>query len=338
MPRRDYQGLLFIGDPHLASRVPGFRKDDYARVILEKLSWCLRYARDHNLLPALLGDLFHFPRDNANWLLGELLALLGDHEVLAVYGNHDTPTNELGDDDTFAVLVKAGRLRLLDRDGPWRGDINGRAVVVGGTSWGRPLPEQFGFETEFRGSAFPNRVWERGEGARGASAPALVFWLAHHDVLLPGYDLGRFSPFSIPGIDIVVNGHIHRPLDDVRAGNTWWWTPGNISRITRSDIARRHMPAVLRVDIVAEAPGWRKESIGVPHEPFDAVFHEQLVEEPVSDSQSAFVQGLAELQARRTGSGAGLMEFVEANLWQFDADVAERVRDLAKEVAEHGQI
>ncbi|MCI0377461.1 MAG: metallophosphoesterase [Gemmataceae bacterium] len=332
MPKRSYQGLLFIGDPHLASRVPGFRKDDYARVVLEKLSWCLRYGRDNNLLPALLGDLFHFPRDNANWLLGELLALLGDHEVLAVYGNHDTPTNELGDDDTFAVLVKAGRLRLLDRDGPWRGVMNGSAIVLGGTSWGRPLPEQYAPD------APPHPQPLSPPGARGADAPALVFWLAHHDVLLPGYELGRFNPFSIPGIDIVVNGHIHRPLDDIRAGNTWWWTPGNISRITRSDIARRHAPAVLRVDIVAEAPGWRKEMIAVPHEPFDAVFHEQLIEEPVSDSQSAFVQGLAELQARRTGSGAGLMEFVEANLWQFDADVAERVRALAKEVTEHGQI
>ena len=34
---REYEGLLFVGDPHLASRVPGFRKDDYPRVALEKL-------------------------------------------------------------------------------------------------------------------------------------------------------------------------------------------------------------------------------------------------------------------------------------------------------------
>ena len=25
----DYRGILFIGDPHLASQVPGFRKDDF---------------------------------------------------------------------------------------------------------------------------------------------------------------------------------------------------------------------------------------------------------------------------------------------------------------------
>jgi hypothetical protein len=55
----EYTGLLCIGDPHLASRVPGFRKDDYPRAILDKLTWTLRYAAEHRLLPAILGDLFH---------------------------------------------------------------------------------------------------------------------------------------------------------------------------------------------------------------------------------------------------------------------------------------
>ena len=36
-------GILFIGDPHLASRAPGFRKDDYPRAILKKLQWSLGY-------------------------------------------------------------------------------------------------------------------------------------------------------------------------------------------------------------------------------------------------------------------------------------------------------
>jgi hypothetical protein len=44
------------------------------------------------------------------------------------------------------------------------------------------------------------------------------------------------------------------------------------------------------------------------------------------------VKGLAELQARRTQSGAGLMTFLEQNLDQFDAAVANEVLVLAKEV------
>ena len=39
MPRSNYKGLLFIVDPHLASRIPGFRKDNYPKTILAKLRW-----------------------------------------------------------------------------------------------------------------------------------------------------------------------------------------------------------------------------------------------------------------------------------------------------------
>jgi hypothetical protein len=54
----NYVGLLLIGDPHLEGRQPGFRKDDYPNVILDKLAWCLDYAAVNHLLPAILGDLF----------------------------------------------------------------------------------------------------------------------------------------------------------------------------------------------------------------------------------------------------------------------------------------
>src|SRR3712207_2979769 len=117
---RDFSpiGLLCIGDPHLATRVPGFRKDDYPRTILQKLRWSLDYAKAERLLPVLLGDLFHWPRDNANWLLVELLDLLKDG-VLAVSGNHDCNENMLGPDDTLSILSAAGRIHLLDCTGPW---------------------------------------------------------------------------------------------------------------------------------------------------------------------------------------------------------------------------
>ena len=91
----DLQGLLFIGDPHVASRPPGFRKDDYPTAILDKLQWSLDYAKQHRLRPVLLGDLFDFPRDNANWLLVRLLHMLDG--TLAISGNHDCKENSLGE-------------------------------------------------------------------------------------------------------------------------------------------------------------------------------------------------------------------------------------------------
>lgn len=319
MPKADYKGILFVGDPHLASYAPGFRKDDYPHAVLGKLAWCFEYARMHNLLPAILGDLFHRPRDNANWLVGDLLAILGRQEVIAVCGNHDCRYNQLEDDDSFSILLKAGALRLVTGEAPWTGCMAGRQVVILGTPWGK-WPQK---EPRFVPEAAP---------AGGLFDTPLVLWMLHHDVTVPGYEeQGRFKPYEIPGVEMVVNGHIHRPLEDAQVGRTLWVTPGNISRVARSDVTRDHVPAALQITI--GAAGWRRERIVVPHAPFDEVFHEDLAPADQDDAPaSAFIRGLAELQAHRTQGGAGLAAFLEQTLGQFEEPVAAEIRNLAREV------
>lgn len=307
MPKSKYVGLLFIVDPHLSSRIPGFRKDDYPQIILGKVRWCLEYACDEGLLPVIAGDLFHYPRDNANWLLGEVLDLFGRQEVVGIPGNHDCRVNELQDDDTFSVVVKAGKLTLLSADNTWRGELNGRSVILGGTPWGQWLPSTFD----------------------AGADDTIVAWVTHHDVSVPGYE-GRFKPHSIPGVDLVVNGHIHRRLPDVSVGKTSWLTPGGIARVSRGDATHDHVPAALQIDVNDD--GWQQQFREIPHKPFDEVFHEEVVADDLAVSESAFVQGLAELQARRTDTGAGLMAFLVQNLGQFTAPVAKEIRTLAEEV------
>jgi hypothetical protein len=317
MTDTNYTGLLFIGDPHLEGRAPGFRKDDYPNVILDKLAWCLDYAASHRLLPAILGDLFDKPRDNPNWMLVRLLTLL-DREVIGLYGNHDVHYNpQLTDDDSLSVLVRAGRLRLVSRESPWRGTMNGRRVIVGGSSYRQNLPDGFADEEPTERSPSP-----------------FVVWLTHHDILIPGYDEGRIRPREIPGVDLLINGHIHRRLEDVVAGRTRWLTPGNISRRARSDATRQHVPSVLRIDVTAEE--CRPSYVEVPHRPFDEVFHEAMDEIVAGERPSAFVSGLAELQSRRTDSGAGLMEFLQQNITQFETEVSLEILNLANEVMQHG--
>jgi predicted phosphodiesterase len=315
MADANYSGLLFIGDPHMEGRIPGFRKDEYPRVVLEKLDWAMRYARTHDLLPAVLGDMFHLPRDNPNWLVVELLGILHG-EVLAIYGNHDCHENSLTDDDSFSILVRAGRLRLVSETSPWRGRVGGREVVVGGTPWGQWVPKAVDRDS--------------------TNGRALVFWMTHHDVKVPGYEeQGRFVPQEIPGIDVVINGHIHRHLEDALTGGTVWLTPGNISRRNRGDATRTHVPSVLRIDVHAD--GWRAEKVQVPHRLFEEVFHEEILDAVEDSSESAFVAGLAELQARRTETGAGLKGFLDKNLGQFEEDVAREIWQLANEVMGNGE-
>lgn len=313
--RTDYQGLLLIGDPHLEGRQPGFRKDDYPQVILEKFRWCLVYARQHRLLPALLGDIFDKPRDNPTWMIGELMDMLAGVECIGIYGNHDCANPQLCEHDSLTLLVKAGRIRLIAPEEPWQGVMGGRTVVVGGCSYRYDIPRSFDPQSN-NGRPF-------------------VVWLTHHDVKVPGYeDQGRIRPRHIDGIDLVVNGHIHRRLEDVQAGRTLWITPGNLSRRQRNDIVREHTPSALRIDVGKD--GFERQIVEVPHRPFDEIFHEAVLDETVGTSDSAFVVGLAELQARRSDSGAGLMAFLEKNVGQFEDEVATEIRGLAREVTENG--
>ena len=66
------------------------------------------------------------------------------------------------------------------------------------------------------------------------------------------------------------------------------------------------------------------------------VFHEAVYEEELDTSASAFVAGLAELQARRTDAAAGLMAFLDQNLNSYEPAVAGHIRALAQEVTDNG--
>lgn len=308
----NYRGILAIGDPHLEARTPGFRKDDYPRVILDKLSWSLEYASENALLPIILGDLFNLPRDNPNWLIGELVSLF-QPPVHAVVGNHDCHDRRLSDDDSLSLLAKAGRVILLD-DRPWEGDMNGRNVFIGGTSWGMDLP------------------------SAPSSAPhdddRLTIWITHHEIGMPGYETwGHITPQELPGVDLVINGHIHMNLGSVRHGQTVWLNPGNITRRNRDEATRNHAPSVLAVHVADN--DWATERVEVPHAPTDQVFYQSVADTDTEGETSAFVRGLAELQSRRTDTGAGLMEFLEQNLGQFNEVTAAEIWNLAKEVTDN---
>lgn len=324
----DVRGLMFIGDPHLEARIPGFRKDDYPLVALQKFRWCLTYARQQQLQPILLGDLFQLPQDNPNWLVSSIIEAI-EEPLPAIYGNHDVRENSLKSNDSIHILFAGGHLQRLSAEMPWCGTVGAKRVVVGGTVWGERLPKQF--ET-----ADPEH--------------ALTVWVTHHDIFIPGYEeAGRIRPCDLPGIDLIVNGHIHRRLAPVTKGNTHWITAGNITRRARSDASRDHIPAVPCLfpadidtshDAIAEftfeatnGQRWQIRWIPLPHEPFNDVFHPEMETDAAGEEQrSGFIADLRELTVRRTDSGAGLHEFLRQHLHQFEPAVATEIRRLAAQV------
>ncbi len=310
-----YVGVLFIGDPHLESRQPEFRKDDYPAVILNKLRWCLDYAARERLLPAILGDLFDKPRDNPNWIIVAMLEMFHGREVIGVYGNHDCTNPQLDHHDSLSVIVKSGRLRIVDATSPWIGQMNCRSVVIGGSSYRQALPQKLNLASYFR--------------SKEATAP-LAAWMTHHDLKFPGYDAGRINPVAIEGLELVVNGHIHTRGQPITVGKTQWWNPGNISRRKRSDATKGAVPSALRMD--ATVLGWRGSYVEIPHAPYQEIFHESVSDPQSPIAQSQFITGLADLQARRTASGAGLKEFLAKNLSQFPAEVAGEINKLVEQI------
>jgi len=311
---KTYAGLMFIGDPHLASRIPGFRKDDYPKVVLEKLDWCLETAKKEQLLPILLGDIFHYPRDNANWLLVEFMRLLEPFkgEVLSVTGNHDCFENNLSEHDSLLLFSQAKQLRLLDQSDVWQGMIADKQVQIGGSAWNQAIPTEF------------VRVPEVDS----------VFWLTHHNLAFNPEWQGMLSARPIPGIDFVINGHIHTPQQPLQRGDTQWLNPGNIARVSRGDTHSQRAPQMLVMHPMVE--GWHSENRVVPHEAYEAVFHASIEQAYTATAQpSAFITGLAELQSRQTHSGAVLHEFLKENLKNVDPQIAQYIFQLAQEFIEH---
>lgn len=306
-----YKGLLFIGDPHVASKAPSFRKDDYRAAILNKLEFALNYSDEHELLPIILGDLFHWPRDNATSLLTQLIRLFDNRLILSITGNHDSTELTLQDDDSLSILAAAKKIHLLDKEGPWKGLINGIEVSINGTAWNERLPNVV------------DKIKDE-----------TTIWITHHNLALFDVDEIGIKPKEIPGIDLIVNGHMHKPAPKQVHGMTTWLNPGNIARVQRAEEVRTAVPSALKMTLGKGNENWLFESIALPHEPFENVFYPMSpMSNPLLDrTGSQFIQGLEDLESMRTPGGAGLVSFIQQNISHFDEEVATLILNLVKEV------
>lgn len=213
------KGLLFIGDPHLSSRKPGRRTDkDFTGTVLDKLDQAFQIARNDGLLPVILGDLFDRAGDNDCSMLSRLLKLLREHREqngvmpVSLVGNHDLKDARLSMDTALAVVRESGLLTLLEDVVP---------LTVPGVSVLWPLSYgQAGAIHEMDGRLLRN----------DDDLPVIA--LTHGDFAFQGAYPGATPMVEIPGVCMVVNGHMHKSAPDVRHGETLWCNPGNITRMS----------------------------------------------------------------------------------------------------------
>ncbi|WP_243358410.1 metallophosphoesterase [Fundidesulfovibrio terrae] len=290
LPRIAGQGLFVICDPHVAATPPMQRLEGYREQVTAKLTACLERARELGCHPVIAGDLFHWPRENPNSLIVELIELLRPHMPSVLVGNHDKYLARFTRDVSLAVLDAAGAVRLMSEPGPqfWLDTPEGPALV-GASPDGSHLPRQV--------------------DRNGAVA---TVWFSHHSISFPDFQDRLLFPKEIPGLDWVINGHIHRPQPMVVKGATRWCNPGNITRLTFTQRTRERVPA---------ASVWRPGAQEltrwpVPVLPFEKVFPDQpFAPEPgPEERKSLFLKGLERLAWRRTQEGLGLKDFLSANL------------------------
>lgn len=221
------QGFLFIGDPHLASRAPGRRKDvDFVATVVDKLQQAFAIANDQDLQPVIIGDLFHRERDSDNRMKTLLFrALRSSHRIpWCLVGNHDLQETELTDETALAVIAASGTLDLMEGGAHALVDCGGLLVGLGATPYGQPIP-----------ASVPHLF---------SPIPDQVLWVTHADIQFQQPFPQSLEPFEIEGCDIVVNGHLHKEQPSVLKGSTLWVNPGNITRVSVDTLD--HVPGVLR--------------------------------------------------------------------------------------------
>ena len=289
-------GLFFMADPHLADTPPGQRLSGYLDQIMNKLAACLDRADELDMVPVILGDLFHWPRDNSNAMLVRLMRLFGQRggarKVWVLVGNHDKYQSRFTEDVSLAVLETAGVVNVMKTDGPqFELEAGDARILVGASPDGTPIPKTY---------------------EREQDDPEIVVWLTHHNIRFPEFEDRSYAIKELPGIDWVVNGHIHRPQLTVKQGMTAWANPGNLTRLTFSRRSQEREPAA-----AIWTPGCDDlERWIVPHLPFAETFPDQdFPDEPMeAGGESQFIAGLERLAWQRTREGTGLKQFLDDNL------------------------
>jgi hypothetical protein len=314
-------GLLLIGDPHVASRRPGRRKDpDWPGPVLAKLEHCVAMANARDLAPVLLGDLFEHPVEPDESLKSRLIRILKGfrHRALANVGNHDIRHTRLSDGDSLAMLAVGDVLDVTPDSGPaahYR--LGSLHLGVGATPYGQTIPDD----------------------VRGLLPEAeAVLWLTHHDLAFGAGYPGAVPPHAIAGCALAVNGHVHKRHRPVGIGGTTWFNPGTITRGSVDLLTHEPAAFVLGPDLVpiAEVLPHRADVFDLtgrqvaPAKPEDA---------PVESAFVSLLRAETATDLARSDDGALIREEIEAKFARDDTPepVRAAVRSLMEEaVARRG--
>lgn len=325
---KNYNGLLFVGDPHLWSKAPGKRLDGqtFTQVVLNKIEQSVDIAIKNKLYLIFLGDLFHVHNENNIDMLTKLCRILKKlpEPCATVEGNHEKSQTKLSDDVALSLLREAGVIYTMEKSHIWgMFEFNdGKKAYVGATPYGEKLPTQATVPEQE-----PNK-----------DTP--LIWLSHHDL-----DFGETYPGAIPikeikGVSMLVNGHIHKTKKSLTFGKMRAHNPGNITRLSTD--TKDHIPSVWKwtpsqdfelepIDLIFE-----KHVFDLVGKQIEVDFNPVLVAEAVTPQQtSKFVEKMQqhaqEQDQKITDDGAYLKENIKAlgKAMNLDMDFVNEIIGIA---------
>lgn len=219
----NYNGILFVGDPHLWTKKPGRRLDEsFLETVIRKLTEAVEIANKNNLFLVILGDLLHDDKDHSPEMIVKLIGVLNklNHKAVTILGNHEKTDKFLSVNNAMSILIEANIIDTIETASHYCDFVwNKKTFSLFGIPYGEKL----------YGQKYPKK-----------STKNLL--ITHHDVSFPGAYPGAVEMKEIKNIDNVINGHMHNHYEPVAHGKTTWFNPGNITRVTIAE--KNNIPRV----------------------------------------------------------------------------------------------
>lgn len=225
-PNIEFKNIMFIGDPHLSSKQISKRNDDehFMYTILEKLKQCAEISHEKKSYIVFLGDIFDNDKENNVTLLTETIKVLKSFyfKPCTIIGNHEKTEVDLKESNMLYALYEADLIDIIDNNkSSIQLKVNGEQIEIGGTNYGYTIPDSV---------------------KKKSTKTDKMIWITHHDLLFKEAYPNAIELKEIKGVDIVVNGHMHKTQPKVIMQSTTWFCTGNITRQT-IDTAH-HKPSI----------------------------------------------------------------------------------------------
>lgn len=286
--------IAFVGDPHLSSKTPSSRTDDYALTTIDKLDKLLNLCKKEKITHVvMLGDLFNTPTDTLLYV-NRVMQKFKEFErnniyLFSILGNHSVSNmkHENKDKSSEGLIYTSKLVRELQYE-PFTSP-SGYSVGLYGYHYSQPI----------------------GLPSKGDKINICVAHKGYNE----NYEgsLTKTSCLEL-GYNIYALGHFHQPYDFLRDTNYLVVRPGRFMRNTADTF---NMTNSINIDIVhfqgtEDRPLLTTQRLTLDVEDYSKIFSTKVLTKSIDNER--YLSSL-------TGRVHELMEKMDMNYSNKDGDI-----------------